>query len=195
MSKVMVIVDFQKDFYDKENGSLYVNGAENIVNNICEEIKNGDYDSVILTLDWHDNTDLSFKCNGGIWPVHCVQKSDGSKIHPSILDAIEKNNVPCSLFFKGNIYSHEEYGAFENINKIENNRIVLNNFANNSPITLNENTEFTVCGLAGDYCVWETFCRLKKFGLNVTPFYNGMAFIGETFNYLEKWKEKKEHCY
>lgn len=195
MSKVMVIVDFQKDFYDKENGSLYVNGAENIVNNICEEIKNGNYDNVILTFDWHDNSDMSFKCNGGIWPVHCVQWSDGSKIHQSIMNTVEECKVPYLLFFKGNISSHEEYGAFENISKMEDNKILLNNFANDNPIILNQDTEFTVCGLAGDYCVWETFCRLKGYGLNVKPFYNGMAFIGETFNYLEKWKERKEHCY
>ena len=194
MSKVLVIVDFQKDFYDKENGTLYVNGAENIVDNICNEIRVGKYDKIILTLDWHGNDDQSFITNGGIWPVHCVQGTDGAKVHPSILNTIIESRIPFAMFYKGDVYDHEEYGAFENISETAVNDITLDNFGKNSPVRIEFGTEFVVCGLAGDYCVWETFCRLSDFNFKVKPFYDGIAFIGEPFNYEKKWKEKIGLC-
>ena len=70
--KVLVVVDFQKDFYDKEKGSLYVPGAENCVKPICEVIRKEKFDNIIVTLDWHGFKDRSFKENGGEWPVHCL---------------------------------------------------------------------------------------------------------------------------
>ena len=98
------------------------------------------------------------------------------------------------MFYKGDVYDHEEYGAFENISETVVNDITLNNFGKNSPIRIEFGTEFVVCGLAGDYCVWETFCRLSDFNFKVKPFYDGIAFIGEPLNYEEKWKERIGLC-
>lgn len=186
MDKILVIVDFQKDFYDKENGSLYVNGAENLVNNICEEIKNKDYVEVILTKDWHHKSDKSFKVNGGQWPVHCVQYSNGSHIHPAIWDALHKEHHRLIVreFQKGDIIDHEEYGAFENISDL-GKKVAFANYGGTSTIIVPK-VKFVVCGLAGDYCVWETYKNLKKAGLSVEPFYDGIGFIGEKFDYEKR---------
>ena len=187
MDKILIIVDFQKDFYDKENGSLYVEGAEKIVGNICEEIKNEDYVEVVLTKDWHTKEDKSFKINGGQWPVHCVQYSDGSHIHPDIWGTLHKENhrVLVKEFEKGDVADHEEYGAFENIADL-NKRVAFTNYRGTSTIVVPK-VKFVICGLAGDYCVWETYKNMRKANLNVEPFYDGIAFIGDKFNYEEKW--------
>lgn len=192
MKKILVVVDFQKDFYDK-NGALYVNGAENCVKPICDEIRSGKYDKVILTMDWHSILDDSFKKNGGIWPVHCVEYTEGSVIHPDIMQCVWDSELDYEIFLKGTYPSHEEYGAFEILSEERwgnNQRIVeLKNFEGNSSVYAYEDEggfdgiEFTICGLAGDYCCKSTYDNLKNHGFDVVPFYDGMAFIGEKKEY------------
>ena len=50
--KVLFIVDPQNDFVDPK-GSLYVKGAEEAIDNICELLKSGGIDRVIVSQDSH----------------------------------------------------------------------------------------------------------------------------------------------
>ena len=177
--KVLVVVDFQKDFYDKEKGSLYVPGAENCVNPICEVIRKEKFDNIIVTLDWHGFKDRSFKENGGEWPVHCLNYSEGASLHPDIMKAIKDSGSYCDFFLKGNCETHEEYGAFEKY-VTYNDNVVMRNYLSNSQVLLNyiNQTDVFVCGLAGDYCVAKTFQNLEKIGFaSVKLFDAGIAYI------------------
>ena len=177
--KVLVVVDFQKDFYDKEKGSLYVPGAENCVNPICEVIRKEKFDNIIVTLDWHGFKDRSFKENGGEWPVHCLNYSEGASLHPDIMKAIKDSGSYCDFFLKGNCETHEEYGAFEKSDTFDNN-VVMRNYLCDSQVLLNyiNQTDVFVCGLAGDYCVAKTFQNLEKIGFaSVKLFDAGIAYI------------------
>ena len=111
--KTLVIVDFQKDFANP-SGSLYVKGSEQaeeaIVNYITKNAK--DLSDVIFTVDWHSPNHCSFEKNGGIWPVHCVQFSEGAGISDKILKACIDNNISYQIFQKGTNDEEEEYGAF-----------------------------------------------------------------------------------
>lgn len=187
--KTLVIVDFQKDFYDENEGSLYVNGAEKAVTEICNKILNSDEKmNVVLTLDWHRLTDESFSKNGGQWPDHCVQHSLGAAIHPDILNALATRGLDYQFFLKGNNPSHEEYGAFEHRIRITSGFAAFNNLRD-SRVILYNNDDYEICGLAGDYCVWETYKNMRKAGLKVKPFEEGIAWIGEPFDYEEKFNE------
>ena len=177
--KVLVVVDFQKDFYDKEKGSLYVPGAENCVKPICEVIRKEKFDNIIVTLDWHGFKDRSFKENGGEWPVHCLNYSEGASLHPDIMKAIKDSGSYCEFFLKGNCETHEEYGAFEKSDTFDNN-VVMRNYLCDSQVLLNyiNQTDVFVCGLAGDYCVAKTFQNLEKIGFaSVKLFDAGIAYI------------------
>ena len=196
--KTLIIVDFQKDFCNP-NGSLYVPGAEEAEQAIVDYIENNYKDilNVLFTVDWHSPNHCSFEKNGGIWPVHCVQFSEGAGISDKIIQACISHDLKFSVFKKGNNDITEEYGAFQYIGISGRGGIIVRNeFFQELVIS---NTEFVVCGLAGDYCVKETLNNLIQFNksqknfksinkdaliLNIEVFKDGVASIddGTTFD-------------
>ena len=175
--KTLVIVDFQYDFADS-NGSLYVKGAEEAQKNVVELIRQGGFDQVILTRDWHKTCDKSFKDNGGIWPVHCVEDAPGAQVMDEIINALDEVGANYVYSNKGTNPDVEEYGAFSSITRNEDNTVMLHNVDDNQKITLNANAEVVVCGIAGDYCVYETTKNLVDCGLfNVSVHLPGIASI------------------
>ena len=192
MNKILIIVDFQKDFCEK-TGSLYVPGAEIAKENILKYLDTEKPDAVCFTLDWHTRHDESFKRNGGIWPDHCIQYSEGAALDQDILRKCIDNNILYTTFLKGD-GKVEEYGAFGygpdrrtpmGVDDVDDNDefLTLVNYNGRSRFTFHKDNEYVICGLAGDYCVKATYDNLKKYGINVTPFYEGIAFIGEPFKY------------
>ena len=92
MSKILIVVDMQNDFC-LESGSLYVKGATPALWNIEELMYKEHFDRVWFTVDWHAFFHPSFKENGGEWPVHCVQYSQGAAINDLLLTACRNNNL------------------------------------------------------------------------------------------------------
>ena len=175
--KTLVIVDFQYDFADS-NGSLYVKGAEEAQKNVVELIRKGGFDQVILTRDWHKTCDKSFKDNGGIWPVHCVEDTPGAQVMDEIINALNEVGANYVYSNKGTNPDVEEYGAFSSITRNEDNTVTLHNVDDNHKITLTAHAEVIVCGIAGDYCVYETTKNLVDCGLfNVSLYLPGIASI------------------
>ena len=87
--RTLVIVDLQKDFYDP-SGALYVKGGEKVVEEIRKLILTDlQINQVIFTVDWHTPEDFSFKKNGGEWPIHCLQHSEGASLPKEVLEAAE----------------------------------------------------------------------------------------------------------
>ena len=74
--KLLLVIDAQYDFIF---GSLAVNGADKMMEDLASYIKDSGkgYESIIATADWHPITHCSFKENGGEWPMHCVAYSNG----------------------------------------------------------------------------------------------------------------------
>lgn len=187
MKETLVIVDRQKDFNDSL-GSLYVLGAEDTELNTLEYIeRNSDrIKEVIFTIDWHLPSDKSFERNGGTWPDHCLQFSEGAGISDVLYKACIEHNIPIQIFRKGEVSTHEEYGAFEIMSRYGDNLVLFNNCIMDSYVQVTTNN-VVVCGLAGDYCVKETIKNLlehsKTTGLfNVSVFKDGISSIdgGET---------------
>ena len=187
MKETLVIVDRQKDFNDSL-GSLYVLGAEDTELNTLKYIeRNSDrIKEVIFTVDWHLPSDKSFERNGGTWPDHCLQFSEGAGISDVLYKACIEHNIPIQIFRKGEVSTHEEYGAFEIMSRYGDNLVLFNNCIMDSCVQVNTNN-VVVCGLAGDYCVKETIKNLlehsKTTGLfNVSVFKDGISSIdgGET---------------
>ena len=82
---VLIVTDVQNDFADPA-GSLYVAGGEDVVRFADREVgraKDGGA-TVVYTQDWHPEHTPHFKQDGGIWPVHCVQRTWGAAFHPDL---------------------------------------------------------------------------------------------------------------
>ena len=195
--KSLIIIDFQYDFCNPL-GSLYVKGAEEAKKGIIKYMENHNksINQIIYTRDWHLDKDESFKKNGGIWPVHCVQNSNGAEIDKELYDQLEKYKIDTQIVNKGTVYTHEEYGAFENIKyEDENNKTDINNcFFSNYELSSGAkiiNNNVVVCGLAGDYCVKESIKNLlKHWKFNLEVLVSGIASIdnGDTLKNFMKEK-------
>ena len=180
--KILIVVDYQYDFANP-NGALYVNGGEKLQDKIIKIIP--DFDAVIFTQDCHPYYHCSFIDTGGEWPRHCVEDSIGAGIPIEFFDAAKNYAVEK----KGINYTQEEYGAFSDkkslysfVGEITNSdNLYYNKFVFN-----NDEYEFVICGIAGDYCVLETLKNITKHvgNNNVKVYLDGIVSIdgGEKLN-------------
>lgn len=154
--KVLLIVDPQNDFCP--GGAMGVEEADKIFPAINDLMEDGGFDLVVASQDWHPEGHESFN---SLWPVHCVQGSDGAKFFPALntakLDFIVQ---------KGTDKEVDSYSAFFDNEKNRETplRAYLENEAAQRGETL-EKIELYVCGLATDYCVKFTALDASSLGL------------------------------
>ncbi|MBQ2583273.1 MAG: cysteine hydrolase [Erysipelotrichaceae bacterium] len=97
MSKVLIVVDMQKDFVD---GSLGTKEAVAIVSAVAEEIGK-DYDHIFFTRDTHQSDYLQTN-EGRHLPVeHCIEDTDGWQLDKEVAQALLKlPEASCTLLNK-----------------------------------------------------------------------------------------------
>ena len=182
MNKILIIVDAQYDFL--EGGNLGVEGAtlamDKLANFIREHGK--EYEDIFLTADWHPYTHCSFEENGGSWPSHCVQHTQGAAIYQGIIDALNAIKADYSVLTKGLDEDHEEYSVFKN----EDSRKTILTTAEYMNID-----EIHVGGIALDVCVLQSIKDGKRFLPNVKwlVFKDFCASITQLENALKKLSE------
>lgn len=127
----LLIIDFQNDF--TPGGALAVEGGDEIAEPILRLAPQ--FEVIAATRDWHPPDHASFEAQGGPWPPHCVQGTQGAELHPS-LDAVEIDFV----VDVGKGRDDEGYSGFENSDLARQ---------------LREGgvDRLVICGLATDYCV------------------------------------------
>src|SRR5215217_3845975 len=148
VSEALLIIDYQNDFAAPD-GALYVQGGEQVADRINELARSGGFELVVATRDWHPPDHSSFEEQGGIWPVHCVQGSEGAELHP----ALDQSAVDI-VFDKGTNQATDGYSAFETpeLGELLRDRGIDN---------------VTVVGLATDVCVKNTALEGLKEGFAV----------------------------
>lgn len=169
----LIIVDCQNDFI---TGTMSVKGAKASVEEIKKFIKKykTDINKIVFTVDWHPHTHSSFKRNGGEWPNHCVQYTPGACIEPKLLKFVQSLNIDYDVCQKGVIEEIEEYGAFSDIDFVTDElgqRYYLD------VVEVDANSEFVICGIAGDYCVKATIENLINGGITPKVFCPGIVSI------------------
>jgi nicotinamidase-related amidase len=149
MARALVIVDFQNDF-TPPSGSLAVPGGDAIAGRVDQLARSGGFDLVVATRDWHPADHGSFAAQGGPWPEHCVQGTEGAELHPGLDRALVDVVVD-----KGQDRDTEGYSAFEatGLGDLLRERGV---------------DHVTVVGLATDYCVKNTALDALQGGFGVT---------------------------
>ena len=142
----LLITDIQIDFLP--GGALPVAGGDEIIPVINEYIKHFESANahVIASRDWHPANHISFKAQGGQWPPHCVQGTEGAKFSPDL--KLPNHTIVIS---KATDPKHEAYSAFDSTN--------LDNELRKLDIK-----RLFVAGLATDYCVVNTVLDACKLG-------------------------------
>lgn len=104
----LLIVDVQNDFCP--GGALAVPDGDAVVPvlNHWITVAREAGTPIFASRDWHPVDHISFEQQGGPWPVHCVQDSEGARFHPDLElpdDAIRVS--------KGTAFDADAYSAFD----------------------------------------------------------------------------------
>jgi nicotinamidase/pyrazinamidase len=141
----LIVVDVQNDFCS--GGALAVPDGDAVVepiNRLAREAK-----FVVATRDWHPADHGSFAQQGGRWPVHCVQDTEGAQLHPGI----DRDQID-AIVDAGKLRDLEGYSGFEDT---ELEQLLREHDAH----------EVHVAGLALDYCVKATALDARQAGFDV----------------------------
>lgn len=104
----LLIVDVQKDFCP--GGALPVEGGDEIIPVLNRWIAAAAAKDVPIyaSRDWHPADHISFQGQGGPWPPHCIQDSEGARFHPKL-------DLPATavIVTKGVRFDRDQYSAFD----------------------------------------------------------------------------------
>ena len=182
----LVIVDCQNDFI---TGTMGFKGARNVVEEIKKFIKSHkkEIDKILFTVDWHPYNHCSFKRNGGVWPPHCIQYTPGACIEPKLLKFVQSLKIPYEVSQKGQV--GEQLGAFDVIEFLQDE--LGGRYCFDSIVTAHAETDFVICGIAGDYCVKATIENMMEEGIVPKVFMPGIASMDGGKKFSEFVKETK----
>ena len=148
-NRMLIIVDPQIDF---TTGSLATAKGPEAMERLAQAIDNGvldKYNWVIITQDAHPDNHCSFVEQGGMFPPHCVQGTEGMEVYPALMKAIQDSGFSnYHLMTKGDLADKEEYSVFQNEQSGEKLSRTITEFETFDGID--------ICGIATDYCVYET---------------------------------------
>ena len=155
-NRMLIIVDPQIDF---TTGSLATAKGPEAMDYLAECVNNGvlkKYSWVAVTQDFHPANHCSFVEQGGVFPPHCVQETEGMNLQPSLQKAIDENigNTQIIYLHKGDLANKEEFSVFQN---------ELSGAKLRETIEDRQFEGIDVCGIATDYCVYETVKDLMAF--------------------------------
>ncbi len=156
-----MIVDFQNDFTPPD-GALAVPGGDELAERLNELAASPRFELVVATRDWHPPEHGSFDRNGGPWPVHCVQGTEGAELDP----ALDTGAVDVILD-KGQVSGSDGYSAFDGTSLAET-------------LVARGVDSITVVGLATDVCVLNTARDALREGFAVTLDREGVRGIDLT---------------
>jgi nicotinamidase/pyrazinamidase len=151
----LLIVDPQVDFCP--GGALPVAAGDEIFEAVNRAAAKAPL--VVASRDWHPADHCSFQAQGGPWPVHCRQDTEGAAFHPSLDQSpIEK------VFSKGTESGAEAYSAFDGTGL--------------AGWLLEHGVDrLIVAGLATDYCVRASVLDALRDGFEVVVLEDGVRAV------------------
>lgn len=163
----LIVIDMQNDFCP--GGALAVPEGDQIVPGINALMD--DFQTVILTQDWHPAGHSSFASSHDgkapyeiiempygpqvLWPDHCVQGSEGSFFHRSL-----RTDRACLILRKGFRRCVDSYSAF-----FENDHTTPTGLE--GYLRLRGIGRLVMTGLATDFCVYASCMDAARLGFEV----------------------------
>lgn len=146
----LIIVDVQNDFCP--GGALPIAHGDDVVAvlNHWIEAATAKPIPVFASRDWHPAGHLSFVEQGGQWPPHCIQDSDGARFHPDL-----KLPDAAVIVTKGVRFDQDQNSAFDQTGLA-------------TELQRRGIKHLWVGGLAEDVCVLATVLDARKAGFDVT---------------------------
>jgi nicotinamidase/pyrazinamidase len=155
----LIVTDIQLDFLS--GGALPVPEGDQVIPVLNEylSIFKKTKATIIASRDWHPANHISFKAQGGPWPPHCVQDTEGAKFHTDL-------KLPNNTFIvaKATDPSKEAYSVFDGTGLAD----ILQS---------QEVTRIFIGGLATDYCIVNTVLDARKLGIDVMVILDGSRGI------------------
>lgn len=159
-NRLLIIVDPQVDF---TTGSLATANGPKAMDYLAQKLGESawkNYGWIIVTQDAHPANHCSFVEQGGVFPPHCVRGTEGMNVYPSlqkVLNGLMSNgsNIQIHFMEKGDLADKEEFSIFQNGHSGEKLRRTIEEFEHFEGID--------ICGIATDYCVYETTKDLIAF--------------------------------
>lgn len=166
--RALIVVDVQNDFLP--GGSLAVPEGDEIIPTVNRLIAN--FETVVLTADWHPATHASFAVNHPgrsvfetiempygeqvLWPAHCVAGTAGAAFAPTLA-----TDAASLIVRKGCRVDCDSYSGFLEADRVS--RTGLAGWLKDRGVT-----EVFVCGLALDFCVSATAVDAAREGFATT---------------------------
>lgn len=163
----LIVIDIQNDFLP--GGSLAVPDGDKIIPIINKLQKQ--FDLIIITQDWHPANHKSFasshknknpydiiKLNGSdqvLWPTHCVQDSEGAAVSTML-----ETKRASLIIRKGMNPEIDSYSGFFDNEKLNSTGLA-------GYLTEKNVNKVSICGLAGDFCVYYTAMDALDLGFDV----------------------------
>ena len=167
-NQALIVIDLQNDFCP--GGALAVAQGDAIIAQINALM--GQFQTVVLTQDWHPADHSSFAANhaGGaafstvqmpygaqtLWPSHCVQGTKGAEFHPAL-----RSDLAQLVLRKGFRAGIDSYSAL-----FENDKTTPTGL--DGYLRARGVTGLTLVGLATDYCVAFSALDAVAKGFDVT---------------------------
>lgn len=145
----VLVVDVQNDFIP--GGALPVPDGAAVVNVLNQWIAVAHEKGVpvFASRDWHPADHISFEAQGGSWPPHCVQETEGAAFHPDL--ELPEEAV---IVTKADTSEKDAYSAFDNTDLTSQLRAL-------------DVERVWVGGLALDYCVRASMLDALEAGFEV----------------------------
>jgi len=118
-SDTLLIVDVQHDFLP--GGTFGVEEGFSILDGVCDLISKFDSagGTIIATRDYHPRDHCSFTTQGGPFPCHCIQGTNGSFLHEHIVTALQplladdEKSKRTHVVYKAFTKDIDSFGAFQ----------------------------------------------------------------------------------
>jgi len=167
-NQALIVIDVQNDFCP--GGALAVAQGDAIIPQLNALM--GEFQTVVLTQDWHPADHSSFAANHAgaapfsnvqmpygaqtLWPSHCVQGTKGAEFHPAL-----RSDLAQLVLRKGFRAAIDSYSAL-----FENDKTTPTGL--DGYLRAREITGLTLVGLATDFCVAFSALDAVAQGFDVT---------------------------
>ena len=157
--RALLVVDVQNDFL--AGGALPVPDGDAILAPLRNLMNSGAFELIVATQDWHPPGHISFASSHRgrrpmdtirlygheqtLWPDHCVQGTDGARLHPDL-----PWDKAAAIIRKATDPTTDSYSALRNNWNPRGKRppTGLTGYLKNHGVR-----EVVICGLARDFCV------------------------------------------